>query len=223
VDLIIPTLWLCDRFTSTLQGYLRLDEISQIIVVDNKPSARPATISAMLSHEKLVVLEQQQNIYVNAAWNLGIRSLEQKAGLVGLINDDITLPDHVIQTVTTRSWDPGDVLGLLPVPAEHGEPHELAIRPLAYTIKLSIGQQYPGFGSALFFERAPYKPIPDSLRIWFGDDWILRNSSTVYGLFCPAITVEQHVSMRAMKQAADFRAILESDKQAAQQLLSLTT
>lgn len=219
MDLIIPTLWLCDRFATTLAAYLQMDAIGQVVVVDNNPLDRPATMNSLVGHQRLLLLEQTENIYVNAAWNLGIRSLQQPTGLVGVLNDDIALPEQVFQAIKDRSWKTWDVLGLLR--QQPSRTSELTIKPLPYTSQLSIGHQYPGFGSALFFERTIYTPVPDRLRIWFGDDWILRHSTAVYGLFSPAITVEQHVSMKAMKKNSNFRAILESDKQAAQQLLSL--
>lgn len=85
----------------------------------------------------------------------------------------------------------------------------------------SVGTQVPGFGSALFMRRSDYSFIPDELKIWFGDDWLISRMSRIYGLAAEDIVISKHVSMKAMRANSSFRQRLADDKQAAQRLLGI--
>lgn len=216
MDIVIPTLWLCSSFPETLVSYLQFDSVGRIIVIDNRPSARPRRISHLTGNNKMRLIAQVSNIYVNAAWNLGIHMLPDKHGLTAILNDDIAIPEQLIRVLQTRRWQDREVIGLLNKEAIDG------LYELDYVKTKSIGQQYPSFGSMLVFDRYWYKPIPSELRIWYGDDWILKNSSKVYGLKDNNIVVNRHISMNQMKKTEAFRRVLEEDKRYAQEILGFT-
>lgn len=226
MNIVIPTLWLSESFPDALASYTRNSEIRNIIVIDNNRNARPDLPLHIMSNPKLKLVEQVENIYVNAAWNLGVDLVKKGSGLVTLLNDDIKVSGEVWTMLNRRDWGEGEVAGVLTHAVENEDMtklgqedmvHELVA--LDYDRNISIGQQYPGFGSMLVFQSAWYEPVPCELRIWFGDDWILRGSKTVLGIRSSTLMIDSHVSMQQMKQSEEFRKVLKSDKQAAQKLL----
>ena len=81
VSAIIPTLWKAKEFTDHLVDVLIEDEsVGEIIIIDNAPA------DFSYDNEKIVMLRQEENIYVNPAWN-DIFDLIQTKYLTLLNND----------------------------------------------------------------------------------------------------------------------------------------
>lgn len=218
MQLIIPTLWKPPGVVAVLHHYLEAEAVERLILIDNAPDQRPAGVpSAMAS--KLLLLPQASNIFVNPAWNLGIEQVRDPKAIVLILNDDILLPQAVLNQLARHPWQPGDVLGLLPAASTAASAFRL--ERLAYDRQRSIGQQQPGFGSALVMQRETYRTIPEDLQIWFGDDWLLRSATRVFGFWDPAIERQHHLSMGPMRQDQAFRERLAADRAAARCLLGL--
>ncbi len=222
LQLIIPTLWRPPALVTILTNTLNSSMVERLVLIDNAPEQQPTAACGVLQHPKLVWLPQPSNLYVNQAWNLGMEQIGDADVVVGILNDDIAIPDAVLKALNA-DWgtrDPADavVMGLLPPPAE---PTPWALEPVSYQPQQSIGVQCRGFGSALFLRRRHFQPIPQELRIWFGDDWILRQARLVLGMRSSLIHREHHVTMQAMRASQQFRELLAQDKRAARTLLGL--
>lgn len=224
LQLVIPTLWRPAALVAALEGYLHSPAVERVIVIDNAPALRPAAVRALEPHPRLLLLAQPENLYVNPAWNLGLAQIASGSSLVGILNDDIQIPACVLEGLLAQAPAAGTVVGLLPPPetAAPGPPspaYPLVLEPFPYRRELSIGSQCRGFGSALFLRRGDFVPIPSSLQIWFGDDWILQRASRVLGLRSAWIRIERHVTMAAMRRSETFRQQLARDQQLAPRLL----
>ena len=68
-SVIIPTMWKCDLIFKLLPILEASDFVGEILLIDNDKSNRPPQIT---NTTKLRIIEQEQNIYVNPAWNLGV-------------------------------------------------------------------------------------------------------------------------------------------------------
>lgn len=224
LQLVIPTLWQPAGLVGALEEYLNSSAIERVIVIDNAPAQRPAAARELEPHPRLLLLAQSENLYVNPSWNLGLAQIANSSTLVGILNDDIQIPACVLEALLAQAPASGTVVGLLPppeisVPATAFPAYPLVLEPFTYRRELSIGSQCRGFGSALFLRRGDFVPIPSSLQIWFGDDWILQQASRVLGLRSAWIRIERHVTMAAMRNSETFRQQLARDKQLAPQLL----
>jgi len=62
-------MWCSDLIFKLLDILNDNDMVGEIILIDNDKSKRPPQIT---STSKLRIIEQEQNIYVNPAWNLGV-------------------------------------------------------------------------------------------------------------------------------------------------------
>ena len=105
VSAIIPTLWRAKEFTDHLVDVLVEDKsVGEIIIIDNAPA------DFFYDNEKVVMLKQEENIYVNPSWNLGIEEAAYDKFII--LNDDIIIPyNFVFQLEKWLTKDSG-VIGI---------------------------------------------------------------------------------------------------------------
>lgn len=171
-SVIIPTLQRSPLLEEMLSRYLEHPLVGEVIVINNAPAPLSHT------HEKLRVLQQDENIFVNPAWNLG--ATEAVFPLLAIANDDLSFDlqilDKASDWLSTRAWG---MIG----------PHENCFDP-----RTPIGSRLrptflrdSGFGTLMMMRKENYVSIPENLLVWFGDDFLfnsqkLRNA-TFSGLF----------------------------------------
>ena len=125
------------------------------------------------THPKLRELCQEDNIFVNPAWNLGAR--EATYDDLCFANDDIRFDVSLL----------ADVRRILRMPVGIVAPHESSFvdpigadeSPVARR-RLRVAPVYRrtnGFGTLMFMRRQSFVPIPDVLKVWFGDDYLFHH------------------------------------------------
>ena len=105
VSAIIPTLWKAKEFTDHLVDVLIEDEsVGEIIIIDNAPA------DFSYDNEKVVMLRQEENLYVNPSWNLGVEEAAYDKFII--LNDDIIIPyNFVFELESVLTSDKG-VIGI---------------------------------------------------------------------------------------------------------------
>ena len=194
VSVIIPTMWRSDCVLELVQSLLRWHDLLEIIIIDNAPMARP-------NHpvwSSCTILEQTSNVYVNPAWNLGVK--HAKGELVAICNDDILFDPECLSEVIP-AIGPNDIFGL------HKESFEWT--STKKTVEVSPGHCIgDGWGCLLLFRKSTYVPIPHSIKIWFGDDWLVHSIRNKLQL---KMKVSGSISLTAGDDA--FDPIKSSDKE----------
>ena len=79
-SVIIPTLWKqnTDLFKEVLVDLGSIDDVKEIILIDNDPAFDSNIKQEVLNTtSKLIHLQMQENIFVNPAWNLGVKHSTQ--------------------------------------------------------------------------------------------------------------------------------------------------
>jgi hypothetical protein len=225
MQLIIPTLWCPQELPEVLQEYLRLPFVERVLLIDNAPTQRPPAVDGLATDDRLLLLPQEANLYVNPSWNLGAACVDDGDVTIAILNDDIALSSAALAEMERRSWCVGEIAGLLPESDSSLENLSsgcpVSLLPLTFDLSVSIGQQYPGFGSAIFMLKGTYRAIPDGLKIWYGDDWLLRSATQVFGMYDPGLRCSRHLTMRHLRQSAGFRSRLSADKRYAAQFLGI--
>ena len=94
-SVIIPTMWCSDLILQLLTNLESSHFVGEIILIDNDKSKRPAHI---LNTDKIRIIEQEQNIYVNPAWNRGIELAKNEC--IALCNDDINFDPNIFGVIT---------------------------------------------------------------------------------------------------------------------------
>lgn len=158
ISIIIPTLWQSDCIYETIRTF-KQDKVpgSELIIIDNANSD--------FEEEEVTILKQQENIFVNPAWNLGVELA--KNDIICLLNDDITIN---LKTLFNN----------IPHFPEYGIIGFDANRNLTQTINNDDDvfelEEAPcrtlGFGCMMIMPKSHYEPIPPELKIYFGDDML---------------------------------------------------
>ena len=159
VSYVIPTLWKSNNIYTTIDQFTKQikDPKSELIIIDNSNS------SYRNGDERVKILKMENNIYVNPAWNLGVKFSSNSK--VCLVNDDIlfNLPkfhtfitSNNITTVgmnnTNRISEDKDVWSLVEISDKNARP--------------------PGMGQLMLFEKKNWKYLPYEMKLWHGDDII---------------------------------------------------
>jgi hypothetical protein len=160
-SVIIPTLWYSRKIYRQIEIYDNSTFIDEILIIDNDPKQRRDIHSS-----KIRFIPQKENIYVNPAWNLGVK--EAKNDWVIIANDDINvcrLSELLVAAENTNYDLIGADIERCKLDSditfkEHGSEEE---RPW-------------GWGCLLIVNKNSYIPIPETLKIWCGDD--LRFNTT---------------------------------------------
>jgi len=171
-SVIIPTMWRSDRTLPMLRKLNDCDHVSEIILIDNDTNKTPE-----LDFEKLVYVPQLTNVYVNPAWNLGVKS--SKEDLICILNDDISFDvDRVMWNMSFVTKDLG-CIGLDYMSFNYDGDEVLIARGH------DIGK---GWGCAMWLDKKEWNPIPEDIKIWYGDNWIVDNYDNCYKVVFDAET-----------------------------------
>jgi hypothetical protein len=163
-SIIVPTMWrMAHQFTTFLRPLCDLSLVDEIIIINNDIAKTP---KHGLSNPKINVIDFNENIYVNPAWNYGVNI--SKNNKICLLNDDITFDINLFNKINSLVTRDNGVFGLYP-----GEPN---CQQVPNTTKNIDIERYPhrcwGFGCLMFLHKDNWKHIPNELKVFYGDDFI---------------------------------------------------
>ena len=169
VSAIIPTLWKAKEFTDHLIDVLIEDEsVGEIIIIDNAPT------DFCYTDEKVCTLKQSENLYVNPSWNLGVEESDYDKFII--LNDDIIIPYNFVYELESLLTEDKGIVGIdyKAVIATDGFMDEnITFLDRKITLK-SIRMRDWGFGIVIAGNKKSYHKIPENIRIWYGDDYLVQ-------------------------------------------------
>ena len=159
LTVIVPTLWKPSEFPDYINSVADLSIVKEIIIIDNNHKD-----SYPIKHPKVRVIVQAKNIYVNPAWNLGARLAS--GDILCFLNDDL-IARHEVYSYVTQLFEEDSLgeIGLVGLDWIHAI-GELGCRKIP-----ERNSAY--FGCLLFMRTCDYHPIPEILKIWWGDDFLM--------------------------------------------------
>ncbi len=168
---IIPTLL---RSPHTLQKNIDilLKQNVKLIIIDNSQHSG----CKKYEQENIKVYYFPENIGVNPAWNLGVANTQTEYYL--LLNDDCIVWDKVIEVSENILSDP--VIGLLTYKTINNMDinlYETLItgrNKSANLVIMDLHSRAARAGWFMFGRKSQYNPIPDELKIFFGDDILYK-------------------------------------------------
>lgn len=165
ISVIIPTLWKGKELPQLLDEITKHPKIGEIIIIDNAKEDRPKL--EILNHEKIKLLKQKHNIFVNPAWNLGVT--EAKYQRLCFISDDMLFDTRIFDTVYDYIKKSNGVIG----PNAKNIKSFLVKCPLMSVKPVyDLQGDWDGFGTLMFLHKNNYCPIPKELKIYWGDTWL---------------------------------------------------
>jgi hypothetical protein len=162
-SIVIPTLWKSSRIHKLLSDLIECNDIGEIILIDNSSEF----YNYYENLDKVKLIQPGKNLYVNPSWNLGIEIA--KYDHICLCNDDIEfnsiLFDILISTPEALS---NKIIGMHSENYHINFPGELKLTP--------TNNRNWGWGCLIIFERKNWIPIPENIKVWYGDDFIFNNN-----------------------------------------------
>lgn len=170
ISVIIPTMWRApDYLFETLNNLLAHSLVGEILLINNDTTITPTW--NLLNHPKLRIFDTLSNIFVNPAWNLGVR--ESKYNKICLCNDDIIFDINLIDKIYSEIVPEKGAYGLITGEAHFNHPP--TTDGSINFMEWAPGINLHGFGQLMFMHKSNWTEIPDTLKIYFGDDFILKN------------------------------------------------
>jgi glycosyltransferase involved in cell wall biosynthesis len=165
ISVIIPTLWKGQELPKLLEDITAHDKIGEVIIIDNDRKSRPNI--RILSQKKIKFLRQTENIYVNPAWNLG--AAEAKNQRLCFVSDDTQFDVRVFDAVYDMITKNNGVIGV----NSRAIKHFYVKSALVYAKPVyDLSDAWDGFGTLMFVHKKNYLPIPEELKIYWGDTWL---------------------------------------------------
>lgn len=209
-SVIIPTLWRCnlENFYKTLKIFENNNQIKEIILIDNDISFKHKIKQNILNlTSKLKYYSEDENIYVNPAWNLGV-SKSYGEHLI-IVNDDFHITSKkILNNIIKTHQDNKNILNSV-----YGISTSCYIEePTSNKIYLTDNEgRGIGWGCFFILHKDTWIDIPNELKIWFGDDFItkhiIKNGGVIYSFKnIVAYPFSQTVSLQI------FNEVIENDR-----------
>lgn len=160
---IIPTLWKSDRTQKLIQDLLECQYVDEIIIIDNAGTEECDKLSTI--HSKLRMVSKGENIYVNPAWNWGIELAKNEC--IALVNDDINFDPNIFGVITENILMSG-IIGM--GEGNYKDVYDDKRGPYIDMWKPGINDW--GWGCMILLKKEHWKPIPNEIKIWYGDNFI---------------------------------------------------
>lgn len=173
LSIIIPTMQKDTDVLHKLLEELDIDDnVAEIIVIDN------STVGFDHNYKKVKVFVQNRNLFVNPAWNLGIKLSSSDIKFFGILNDDIIFPRNLFKAVNKFLETSNEKVGLIGIDCIDNTPKkEFDTYPEDSNLKFESIDKLSGFwGSAFFGDKQHYFEIPNEIKIFYGDHFLFRRN-----------------------------------------------
>ncbi len=161
-SVIIPTLWKSNRIHKLLWDLIKCEFVDEIILIDN--ASKYFEYYEALDKVKLV--QTSENIYVNPAWNLGIKIA--KNNNIALLNDDINFDPNIFGLINSETLSNYGIIGM----GEGNYKGPIDEKRGPYIDKWNPGINDWGWGCFVMFHKKYWIDIPENIKIWYGDNFI---------------------------------------------------
>jgi len=164
---VIPTMWKIKYlFAELLTRLCDHELVEEVIIINNAVCDTPAF--DILNNDKINILNQGSNIYVNPSWNLGV--LESKCDKICISNDDIIFDTTIFDILNPIINEDSPVYGLHTDHDNYFSDDKSSVYFSTWT-----GEFDPnGFGQLMFFHKDIWEPVPSGMKIWCGDYYIFN-------------------------------------------------
>lgn len=195
--MIIPTMWQSDLIYNICNNYPDSKYIDEIIIIDNDKSA-----SLDFNHEKLNVIKEDSNIYVNPAWNKGVGL--SKNDFIIISNDDVYIEDIDSLFKEIESLD----FNIMCINVKSSNKKSC----VEITKLNNDSRRLSGYGSFFIMKKEKYIHIPEDIKIWYGDDILFDYNENRYCFSVPTVKFYTSKTLDNPKNhSRNFKKIIKDD------------
>ena len=116
--------------------------------------------------DKVKLVQVEENIYVNPAWNLGIKIA--KNDLIALVNDDINFDANIFGVIDENVLNQFGIVGM----GEDNYKEQIDDSKGPYLDVWKPGVNDWGWGCMILLDKKNWIDIPEDIKIWYGDNII---------------------------------------------------
>jgi hypothetical protein len=174
--------------------------VNKIVVIDNDRNLRPKVDLPRVEFACFGF-----NIFVSPAWNEGY--WRSSSEIIGILNDDILVPDLVFERVLSLDFRDVGILGF----NTKNTDHLFLTEKINFNKAEPIGSQCFGFGVCMFLPRKNYRVIPNLYEVWFGDDYLCHNAKSVYRVESNLVTGQISGTINSENKVPYLRDRIDSD------------
>lgn len=165
-SVIFPTMWKFEPFFSFLEELVNHYLVGEVVIVDNNSSQRPDY--EILKHPKIKLLDFGQNLYVNPSWNRAVEA--SSFDKLCICNDDIIFDLRIFSKAKDHVTPELGIMGISAAPwAEYITHGQIEIK------NFERGDGQWGFSLLFFMHKSNYEPVPETFRLFFGDNFVFDN------------------------------------------------
>lgn len=172
LTIVVPTMWRYEPFVQFLDDLTKPDIVDQIIVINNDKERTPQNRP---THSKIEYVDNEYNIFVNPAFNLGVQLARNEN--VCIINDDVLFGFQTLYAADRflNEHPECGVLGICPGETKYQHPPFIngSIDFIEWHPDISPAMFF-GFCMLFFVRKSEWLPIPIGLNLYYGDDWVVR-------------------------------------------------
>ena len=170
-SVVIPTLWKSNRIHKLLKDLEECEYVDEIIVIDNA-----SIYETDRTIGKIRMVSKGENIYVNPAWNLGIELAKNEC--IALCNDDINFNPNIFGVIDDSILTYVGIIGM----GEGKYKDEIDKEKGSYIDIWEPGINDWGWGCLIMLKKSHWLPIPNEIKIWYGDNIIKDVNSVSKGV-----------------------------------------
>lgn len=159
ISVIIPTLWRDVKLMDRLYQLSSIPIIGEIILIDNTETPPEININ------KVLHIKEYKNTFVYAAFNKGV-SLS-KYDIMCIMNDDVDFDENIFKDIYPYVTEDKGMIGLKKFYTQY--------ESTSNTIQ-STDKRVSCYGCLFFIHKNSYIPIPEILKVWYGDDWLFHKN-----------------------------------------------
>jgi hypothetical protein len=201
---IIPTLWKSERIFKLFVHLNKTDKVGEILLIDNAGLYQTFNVDDYYNNfkiqNKIKLIQPGENIYVNPAWNLGVK--EAKYENIAILGDDINFDMKLFDIIDEETLNKG-IIGM-----DSNNYHFTEFKDAPWLSLMYAGRPRPwGWGCIILFKKKNWLPIPESIKVWYGDDWIMHQNPT------PKLVLHNFTIHTEMSTTADLKEFDEIKRQ----------
>lgn len=169
--IVIPTLWKSNRISKLLFDLIKCEFVDEIILIDNAGKF----FEYFEGLDKVKLVQVKENIYVNPAWNLGIELAKNEC--IALVNDDINFDPNIFGLINKSVLEHSGIIGM--GEGNYKDPIDEDRGPYIDVWKPGVNDW--GWGCMILLKKSDWLPIPNEIKIWYGDNIIKDVNSVAKG------------------------------------------
>lgn len=166
ISVVMPTMWVPKAALDTIKLISKNEHVGEIIIIDNAPELNMSVEGI----DKITYIRESSNTFVNPAWNKGVRLA--KYDKIFLASDDVITDWSILDILYPYITEEIGIIGPSDVCWDPRKTTENGVVEFE-----EIGYRPPCYGCAMFFHKNSYTPIPEEIKVHYGDDWIFNKSN----------------------------------------------